>query len=157
MTPAPTLSPADARVPPPPLQKPLSAAATLTLSPHSVRNQLLAQGPMSQFSTSLGRSFMLHSSSSTTSPMLLTHFTSRVLCPTPQGTEHCNTASCQRAGGQHQLGCLLVTCPLNRGLGRLPELLGPPHAMLPQENPSPDHFTGPFAKTFFDILPTLSI
>lgn len=63
---------------------------SLTLSLHSVRNQLLAQGPMSQFSISFGRSFMLHSSSSTMSPRLLTHFTSRVLCPTPQGTEHCN-------------------------------------------------------------------
>lgn len=66
----------------------IPAGGTLTLSLHSVRNQLLAQGPTSQFSMSFGRSFMLHSSSSTTSPMLLTHFTSRVRWPTPQGTEH---------------------------------------------------------------------
>lgn len=66
----------------------ISAGGTLTLSLHSVRNQLFAQGPMSQFSMSFGRSFMLHSSSPTTSPRLLTHFTSRVRCPTPQGTEH---------------------------------------------------------------------
>lgn len=79
------ISPADLG---PQLQKTQCAHVTLTRSLHSVRNQLLAQGPMSQFSMSLGRSFMLHSSSSTTSPMLLTHFTSRVLCPTPQGTEH---------------------------------------------------------------------
>lgn len=68
----------------------ITTMRSLTLSLHSVRNQLLAQGPMSQFSISFGRSFMLHSSSSTMSPRLLTHFTSRVLCPTPQGTEHCN-------------------------------------------------------------------
>lgn len=59
-----------------------------TLFPHSVKNQLLAQGPMSQFSLSLGRSFMLHSSSDTKSPTLLTQCTSLVLWPTPQGTEH---------------------------------------------------------------------
>lgn len=43
---------------------------------------------MSQFSTSKGRRFMLHSWSRTTSPWLLTQRTSRVLWPWPHGTEH---------------------------------------------------------------------
>lgn len=62
---------------------------TPTLLPHSVKNQLLAQAPISQFSASMGRRFMLHSSSGTKSPTLLTQHTSRDLWPSPHGTEHC--------------------------------------------------------------------
>lgn len=98
---------------------------------------------MSQFSMSFGRSFMLHSSSSTTSPRLLTHFTSRVLCPTPQGTEHWKTGSFCEQDGKRQLrplssrGALIpVTCPQTEAWT---DSLGghvPCTAMLPGEIPA---------------------
>lgn len=51
-------------------------------------NQLRAQAPMSQFCSVSGFRFMLHSSSSSTSPWLLRHTTSLLRWPTPHGTEH---------------------------------------------------------------------
>lgn len=80
--------------------------------------------------------------------------------PLPHSTGHRALQHSKQVSGWATSGLgalLLVTYSLNRGLGRYPVLLGPLPAMLPQENPSPDHFTNPFAKTFFDILPILSI
>lgn len=51
-------------------------------------NQLRAHAPMSQFCSDSGLRLMLHSSSFSTSPWLLTHTTSLRCWPMPHGTGH---------------------------------------------------------------------
>lgn len=61
----------------------------LTVLDHSVKYQLVTQGPMLHSSLPSGRRRALHSLSFTTLPWSLTQRTARVLLPTPQSTEHC--------------------------------------------------------------------
>ena len=67
-------------------------------------NQLRAQAPRSQFCSVSGLRFMLHSSSSSTSPRLFTHTTSLLRWPTPQGTEHWETEGGRERGEGKQRG-----------------------------------------------------
>lgn len=71
-----------------------------TLELQSLWNQAVVQGPMSQASLLGGRGGPeAHSRSLTSSPLLPTQRTCRLLWPRPQRTEHCGDEGVQGAGG----------------------------------------------------------